>query len=86
MLWSMFEKVSKEIVSQSILTQADLFAKVRESIISDGRSPFDFIIVDEAQDIGVPELRFLAALGGSSPNKLFFAGDLGQRIFRQPFS
>ncbi|RKX41004.1 MAG: DNA helicase, partial [Verrucomicrobia bacterium] len=41
---------------------------------------------DEAQDIGVPELRFLAALGGDRPNALFFAGDLGQRIFRQPFS
>jgi hypothetical protein len=25
-------------------------------------------------------------LGGSRPNSLFFAGDLGQRIFQQPFS
>ena len=33
-----------------------------------------------------PELRFLAALGGSRPNSLFFAGDLGQRIFQTPFS
>ena len=38
------------------------------------------------QDIGVAELRFLAALGGSRPNGLFFAGDLGQRIFQTPFS
>ncbi len=31
-------------------------------------------------------LRFFAALGGNRPNSLFFAGDLGQRIFQQPFS
>src|SRR5690606_5531896 len=32
------------------------------------------------------QLRFLAALGAGRPNALFFAGDLGQRIFQQPFS
>ena len=43
-------------------------------------------MVDEAQDISIAQLRFLAALGGGKPNALFFAGDLGQRIFQQPFS
>ena len=42
--------------------------------------------MDEAQDVSVAQLRFLAALGGGRPNGLFFAGDLGQRIFQQPFS
>jgi superfamily I DNA/RNA helicase len=42
--------------------------------------------VDEAQDVGVAQLRFLAALGAGRTNGLFFAGDLGQRIFQQPFS
>ena len=42
--------------------------------------------IDEAQDLSVAQLRFLAALGGGRPNALFFAGDLGQRIFQQPFS
>src|SRR6266567_110984 len=40
----------------------------------------------EAQDISVSGLRFLDAIGGGNPNALFFAGDLGQRIFQQPFS
>jgi len=31
-------------------------------------------------------LRFLAALGADRKNRLFFAGDIGQRIFQQPFS
>jgi hypothetical protein len=39
-----------------------------------------------AQDVGIVELRFLAALGAGRPDALFFAGDLGQRIFQQPFS
>ena len=47
---------------------------------------FDFCVIDEAQDIGVAELRFLSALGGGRLNSLFFAGDLGQRIFQTPFS
>jgi hypothetical protein len=47
---------------------------------------FEFAVVDEAQDVSVPQLRFLAALGAGRPNGLFFAGDLGQRIFQQPFS
>ena len=36
--------------------------------------------------MSVAQLRFLAALAGGRPNGLFFAGDLGQRIFQQPFS
>jgi hypothetical protein len=34
----------------------------------------------------VPECRFLAMLVSNRPDSLFFAGDLGQRIFQQPFS
>ncbi len=51
----------------------------------DGK-PFTHIVVDEAQDLGVAELRFLRAIAPAAPDALFFAGDLGQRIFQQPFS
>jgi hypothetical protein len=40
----------------------------------------------EAQDVGVAELRFLASLAVNRADGWFFAGDLGQRIFQQPFS
>lgn len=43
-------------------------------------------MIDEAQDVSVAQLRFLAAIAGQRPNGLFFAGDLGQRIFQTPFS
>src|SRR5439155_1173151 len=50
------------------------------------RPPYDFVVVDEAQDVSVAQLRFVAALAGGRPDALFFAGDLGQRIFQLPFS
>lgn len=43
-------------------------------------------MIDEAQDVSVTQMRFLAAMLGDHPDGLFFAGDLGQRIFQQPFS
>ena len=48
-------------------------------------APFTHVVVDEAQDISVPELHLLSAIAGARPNGLFFAGDIGQRIFRSPF-
>ncbi|MFN9911236.1 MAG: hypothetical protein ACK53L_01555, partial [Pirellulaceae bacterium] len=50
------------------------------------KTPYDFAIVDEAQDLSVPQIRLLAAMLSAKPNGLFFAGALGQRIFQHPFS
>jgi superfamily I DNA/RNA helicase len=44
------------------------------------------VVVDEAQDVSVSQLRFLAALGAGRTNGLLFAGDLGQRVFSNHFS
>jgi len=63
-----------------------LFAKITGQLTSEACHPYDFVVVDEAQDMGVPELRFLATLGAAHEESLFFAGDLGQRIFQPPFS
>ena len=63
-----------------------MLSRITEHLTRSGARPYQFAVVDEAQDIGVPQLRFLAALGASSQDGLFFAGDLGQRIFQPPFS
>jgi superfamily I DNA/RNA helicase len=63
-----------------------MFSSLAAAIAKSKNVPFDFAVVDEAQDLTIPQLRFLAALGADRPNALFFAGDLGQRIFQQPFS
>ena len=85
-LWSIFERVSAGLKAQNLITHAGMFGALAAAISKSKNMPFDFAVVDEAQDLTVPQLRFLAALGADRPNALFFAGDLGQRIFQQPFS
>jgi len=85
-LWSVFAEVHHELDARGLITRARMFSELAERLAG-RRSPiFDFAVVDEAQDLSVTQLRFLAALAGAPPNGLFFAGDLGQRIFQQPFS
>ena len=81
-----FAKLRVALGERECLTEPGLFRRLERHFSKAAHSPYDFCVVDEAQDIGVPELRFLAALGGDRPGCLFFAGDLGQRIFQTPFS
>ena len=85
-LWSIFEKVLSALKADNLLTAAGMFNRLAAYFTASPKRPFDFIIADEAQDISVQQLRFLAALGAGKPNSLYFTGDLGQRIFQQPFS
>lgn len=86
LLWSIFEKVRHALQERNLLTAAGLFTVLAGAVQKAKHPPFDFVVVDEAQDVGPAQLRFLAALGGDRPESLFFTGDLGQRIFQQPFS
>lgn len=86
MLWLIFELMQNSLKDRNLLTYATLFSRLAYHLAQSNKVHFDFTIVDEAQDISIPQLRFLAALGAGRPNSLFFTGDLGQRIFQQPFS
>lgn len=86
LLWRIFKRVRDGLKERKLLTYADVFTSLAKVFTKSKNPPFDFIVVDEAQDVSVSQLRFLAALGGNKSNALFFAGDLGQRIFQQPFS
>ena len=85
-LWSIFEQVRGGLEQRKIVTWSDIFGRLTEHIASEGKRNFDFAVVDEAQDVGIAELRFLAAIGSSRTDGLFLTGDIGQRIFQQPFS
>ncbi|MEK6805006.1 MAG: 3'-5' exonuclease [Nitrospirota bacterium] len=85
-LWSIFEKVRSGLKERGVMTQAAVFTAVAAAMTKSKNPPFEFVVVDEAQDLSISHLRFFAALGAGRPNALFFAGDLGQRIFQQPFS
>lgn len=85
-LWAIFERVRAGLLERRAVTWADVFGRLTESIVAKGGSPFAFAVIDEAQDLGVAEARFFAAMAAGRNDGLFFAGDLGQRIFQQPFS
>lgn len=89
-LWAVFERVQARLLEVGKITHAEMFTKLAEKIGALRHPPFDHVVVDEAQDVSIAQLKFLAAIGSSQgvvrPNSLFFAGDLGQRIFQQPFS
>jgi mRNA-degrading endonuclease RelE of RelBE toxin-antitoxin system len=86
LLWSIFEKVRSKLTAEHLVTEAALFTRLAEKLNTMTRPIFDYIVVDEAQDVSVAQLRFIASLSGGRPNSLFLTGDLGQRIFQQPFS
>ena len=83
-LWGIFNYVWNKIESRNLTTWPSVFGALVTN--SAARVEYQNIIIDEAQDISVSELKFVASLTGDKIDGLFFAGDLGQRIFRQPFS
>lgn len=89
-LWSVFEVVRARLQTEGFVTRAEIFTRLAREVAGRKHPPFDYVVVDEAQDVSVAQLRFLAALSAAADtdraNSLFFAGDLGQRIFQQPFS
>ena len=85
-LWPVFQRVRLSLRERGLVTKPEMFGRLTREVERLDHPPFDHVVVDEAQDVSVAQLRFLAALAGGRANGLFFAGDLGQRIFQQPFS
>lgn len=85
-LWAIFEHVRLGLAEAKVVTWASVFSRLADHLAQSMERPFDYAVIDEAQDIGIAETRFLASLGARRADALFFTGDLGQRIFQQPFS
>jgi len=85
-LWSIFEHVRAGLLGRGLITHADLFTALAAALSTKNSPVFNFAVIDESQDLSIAHIKFLSALCGDRANALFFAGDLGQRIFQQPFS
>lgn len=85
-LWSVFDALRLDLQAEGLVTMAGVFTRLAGEIGKRKHPPFEHVVLDEAQDVSVAQLKFLAAVGGTRPNALFFAGDLGQRIFQTAFS
>ena len=85
-IWPIFMRTREILEKQGLYSWPSIFGRVTNYYKDREHKPFTHIIVDEAQDLGVPELKMLATISPKSDEALFFAGDLGQRIFQEPFS
>lgn len=85
-LWKVFERVREGLKARGLLTESAMFQALADAQVGRSTPAYDAAVIDEAQDVSIAQLRFLAALGAGRPNGLFFSGDTGQRIFQQAFS
>lgn len=85
-LWAVFAHAQAILAERNVMTWAEVVARVAAHYALRPDKPFSTAVIDEAQDISIPQLRLLAAIVPAGPDNLFFAGDLGQRIFQPPFS
>jgi len=86
LLWDFFSDVRGEITKAGLVTISQVYGSLVSHLGTTKKIPFEHIVIDECQDLSVPQMRFLASLGEAGAENLFFAGDIGQRIFQSPFS
>ena len=84
--WAVFDDVRQRLAQRGLVTSAMIYGRLTEWLRDGGALPLDHVVVDEAQDLTVAQVRFLAEAAGGKADALFLAGDIGQRIFRLPFS
>lgn len=84
--WEVFAFLRRHLEQKRLVTQAQIYHRLADWLLAGGHLPYTHIVIDEAQDLSVAQVRFLAAAGRYQANALFFTGDIGQRIFRLPFS
>lgn len=84
--WAVFDHVLTRMTERGLVTRAMIYDRLTGWLQDGGAIPFEHVVVDEAQDLTVAQVRFLASVGKGRDDALFLAGDIGQRIFRLPFS
>ncbi len=84
--WAIFDRAREMLRQRELTTESAVFQALAAQQAERTTPVYDAAVIDETQDISIAQLRFLAALGAGRPDALFFSGDLGQRIFQQPFS
>lgn len=84
--WGVFSFIRERLADQRLITWSQLYAQVSAAITGGESFGYSHVVVDEAQDLSVAQVRLLAAIGQARGDALFLAGDAGQRIFHLPFS
>ncbi len=61
-LWTIFEQVRAKLDQRGVVTWPEIIGRITEHLSREQDRPFDFAVIDEAQDMGIAEVRFLKAL------------------------
>jgi DNA helicase IV len=62
-LWSIFEHLRTELNERNAVTWPGMFGRLAEHLSSTDKRPFDFAVVDEAQDVSPMQWRMLGRRG-----------------------
>lgn len=60
--WSIFEKVKAALQAKQLITLSEMFSALATFYAANVSGPFEYLIIDEAQDMSVAQLKFLAAV------------------------
>ncbi len=63
----------EKLKARGLMTESAVFQALADAQSKRPTPAYDAAVVDEAQDISIAQLRFLAALAGGRPNGLFFS-------------
>ena len=85
-IWIVCEQARELLRERGLMTWSQLCHDTAERLQTSVTRPFHHVIADEAQDFGPAEMRLVRALANEGTDDLFFCGDMGQRIYKQPFS
>jgi hypothetical protein len=81
-LWPVLECIRATLSGSGLVTWAEVFNSVADLAPAHPSSRFDHVLVDEVQDLGIPELRLVRSLVAPGPDDILVTGDAAQRIFR----
>ena len=84
-VWKFYEIFREKLAENNQITWSQIYGELEQHFVKQKTRPYDHIIIDEAQDLGPIQLKFVRSITAEHPNDLFFTGDLGQRIYKRPF-
>ncbi len=84
-LWSIFDHMRAALAAGKLITYSGVFSQLTALVTGLKNLPFDFIVIDEAQDISIAQLRFIAALGARRPDSLFLRAIWDSAFFNSHF-
>jgi len=86
-IWDVVEVAVREVENERLLPPHYLARRAIDRLASgELESPFDVVVVDEVQDLGVAHLRLARKLAKDEENGMTLVGDGGQRIYPGGYS